>query len=264
MPKKINTPPSAEPISLTEAKAHLRVDGTDDDALITSLIVTARQHVEAETERILITQTWDLYEDEFPDVIEIPYPPLQSISVITYTDEDGVTQTLATSVYTVDMDSEPGQVYEAYNQTWPNTRNEDKVVKVTFVAGYATPFTADAATDVITVTGRTFADGGMIRLSNSGGALPAGLSTLTDYYVRDASGPTFKLAATAGGAAIDITGTGTGTHFVGEVPQAIKQAMLLLIGHWYENREAVNIGSAANEFPLAVDALLAPYRNMRF
>lgn len=44
------------------------------------------------------------------------------------------------------------------------------------------------------------------------------------------------------------------------VPQAIKQAMLLLIGHWYENRIAVSTGNSVNEYPKAVDALLWPYR----
>ncbi len=46
----------------------------------------------------------------------------------------------------------------------------------------------------------------------------------------------------------------------GDAPEPIRQAMLLLIGHWYEHREAVNVGSTVNEFPLAVDSLLATYR----
>jgi uncharacterized phiE125 gp8 family phage protein len=49
-----------------------------------------------------------------------------------------------------------------------------------------------------------------------------------------------------------------------DVPQAIKQAMLLLVGHWYANRESVAVGTIATELPQAVSALLSPYRLMGF
>jgi len=75
-----------------------------------------------------------------------------------------------------------------------------------------TTFTADAGTDFITATAHGLANGDRIILSNSGGALPAGLATNTFYYVRDKTDDTFKLAATFGGAAINITDAGTGTH----------------------------------------------------
>lgn len=77
-------------------------------------------------------------------------------------------------------------------------------------------FTAVAATDVITVTSRAPRNGDRVRLVNSGGALPAGLIADKDYFVRDASGQTCKLSATLGGAAIDLTGAGTGTHYFGQ------------------------------------------------
>ena len=78
------------------------------------------------------------------------------------------------------------------------------------------PFTAVAATDVCTVTGRTFQNGDRMRLANTGGTLPAGLVADKNYYARDVSGATFKLAETLGGAAKDITGAGTGTHYADE------------------------------------------------
>lgn len=49
---------------------------------------------------------------------------------------------------------------------------------------------------------------------------------------------------------------------VGKVPDPIKQAILLLVGHWYENREAVNVGNITTELPMAVAALIAPYRRI--
>lgn len=78
-------------------------------------------------------------------------------------------------------------------------------------------FTADATTDIITCTGNQFVNGNSVRVSNSGGALPAPLVAGTVYFVRDKSGVTFKLAATSGGAAINLTTNGTGTNSVRNV-----------------------------------------------
>jgi len=72
-------------------------------------------------------------------------------------------------------------------------------------------FTANATTNVITST-RALANGDIIRLTNAGGALPAGLAINTNYYVISSTGLTCQLSLTLGGAAIDITDTGTGTH----------------------------------------------------
>lgn len=54
------------------------------------------------------------------------------------------------------------------------------------------------------------------------------------------------------------------TDDVPDVPDAIKQAMLLMVSHWYNNREASLIGATVTDLPFAVDALLAPYRRIRF
>jgi len=81
--------------------------------------------------------------------------------------------------------------------------------------GSAQAFTADAGTDVITAAGHGLSDAQIVRLTTTD-TLPAGLSTGTDYYVRDATADTLQLSAIAGGAAIDITDAGTGTHFIGE------------------------------------------------
>lgn len=138
----INTVPGAEPISTAEAKTHCRVDGSDDDTYIGTLIVAARRRAEHYLSRALITQTWNMYLDRFPQTIVVPRPPLQS-ATITYVDVDGATQTLATGIYTVDTDAEPGLIYQAYDQDWPSTRDVEKAVKVTFVAGYGA-----ASTDI--------------------------------------------------------------------------------------------------------------------
>lgn len=73
-------------------------------------------------------------------------------------------------------------------------------------------FTAVAATDVITSTAHGLQENDCVQLTNSGGALPAGLALATNYYVINRTENTFKLSLGPGGNAVDITGTGTGTH----------------------------------------------------
>ena len=94
---------------------------------------------------------------------------------------------------------------------------------------------------------------------NSGGALPTGLSALTDYFVRDYTAGTFKLALTSGGTAVDITGVGTGTHYISADLtsfETLRSAMKLVVGHWYMQREAVVAGTQS-VLPMAVDALVS-------
>lgn len=181
--------PSGEPIALAEAKLHCRVDSTEDDALITALIVAARNQAEDRTGRVLVTQKWRIDIDAFPvDTIEIPLPPLVSVESITYLDSDGTRQTLDAAEYQVVANETPGRVLPAYGKSWPGCRVAPGSVQISFTAGY--------------------------------------------------------------GAAVSV-------------PQAIKQWMLLQIGHGYANRESVNVGNVVNEMPY-VDSLLDPYRVLRF
>src|SRR5690606_20838877 len=131
-------PPAEEPVMLEEAKLHLRVDTTDEDTLISSLIVSAREHVEAFQLRALVTQTWRLSLDEFPAgrVIRLPRPPLQSVTSITYIDPTGAQQTLDSSVYDVDADSEPGRVVLKADASWPEVADVPGAVQVEYAAGY--------------------------------------------------------------------------------------------------------------------------------
>jgi len=132
--------PASEPITLTEAKAHLRVetDFTEDDTIIGTFISAARESCEARTGRQLVTATYALRLGGFPcgDSIELPKPPLVSVSSITYVDTDGTTQTLSTDVYEVDPYTTPGRVVLKYAQVWPATRSQRNAVTITFVAGY--------------------------------------------------------------------------------------------------------------------------------
>jgi len=139
MALKLITAPTDEPIGLAEAKAQLRVDHTAEDVYIESLIQAARDVVEVESLHALLTQTWGLYRDAWPadDFLEIPKPPLQSVTEITYKDENGDTQTLSTDVYFVDTNQTPGRVCLKPNQSWPSDSLWPYgAITITFVCGW--------------------------------------------------------------------------------------------------------------------------------
>lgn len=143
--------PAVQPVSLTEAKAHLRVDFDDDDTLISSLILAATAHFDGSAGmlgRALITQSWEYRINEFPTTrtgaIELPLAPLQSVESVKYIDSDGIEQTLATSVYNVRIPGAlPGSILLKYAQDYQTTRVEDDAVRIAFTCGYG-----DAGSDV--------------------------------------------------------------------------------------------------------------------
>ena len=137
------TPPAVEPITLDEAKDQIRVTSDDENGLIAGLIAAAREDAENYTHRALMTQTWDLKLDAFPcGDVDLPMPPLQSVTSVTYVDTAGVTQTLSTSVYAVEAPTgpkaAPGRLTLKYQQLWPQTQAIANAVTVRFVAGYGT------------------------------------------------------------------------------------------------------------------------------
>lgn len=98
------TPPTNEPLTLTEAKSFLRVDGVSDDALISALITAARLLCELWTGRALITQTWQLRLDVCPQEggLILPKTPVQNVDHIKIYDLNDNPITLAASQYKID------------------------------------------------------------------------------------------------------------------------------------------------------------------
>lgn len=135
---KLITAPTEEPVTLAEAKLQCRVDGTDEDALLTALIKAARELAENQTGRALCTQTWELALDAFPAAeIELPLPPVQSITSIKYLDASAVEQTLSADVYALDSyGSLRHWVLPAYGAAWPAALAAANAVKIRFVAGH--------------------------------------------------------------------------------------------------------------------------------
>lgn len=172
--------PTSEPVTLDEVKLQINVVADDEDALLDSYIQTAREMVEAYSNRALLAQTYRLKLHEWPgDRIELPRPPLQSVTSIQYYDTADVLQTLSASYYSVDTDREPGVIWQDEDLEWPVTNDHKNCIIITYVAGYAS---------------------------------------------------------------------------VSKVPYRAKQAMLLLIAHWYRCREAV--GQVGEPIALAFQSLV--------
>jgi len=178
------TPPVTEPISLNEAKLHLRVAHNDDDTYIQSLISVARDHIEQDIQRAIATQTWELTMTTFPtdtNVITLYFGPVQSIVSIIYDDADGVAQTMDPATYWLDTSWLPAKLMGI--NAWPATSTTSEAVRVQYVAGY--------------------------------GGNP--------------------------------------------IPSSLRHAMLMLIGEWYDNREAAST-ALLSKLPHAVDRLIWNYR----
>jgi len=190
------TPPAVEPVTLSEAKAHLRVDASDDDAYIATLITAAREWVEQYIDRTLVHTQWVMRFDKFPDSgiepVELPRPPVvfsgtATAVTVTFTQEAGPTSTYSTAEYRVDRYATPGTILPIYGSTWTPHRQDDNAISVTWWAGYG------------------------------------------------ASGTS--------------------------VPAAIRHAILMLIGHWYESRQAaVATGAVPQDVPYGVTSLLDSQR----
>ncbi len=139
---KVTTAATTEPVTLVEAKLHLRVDISTDDDLITSLIKVARDWCENYQNRAYISQTITAKFDRFPTIIRLPRSPLISVTSIAYIDSAGDSQTIDSSVYEVDTTSEPGLVTLAFNQLWPSTRRIHHAITVVYKAGFGADATA--------------------------------------------------------------------------------------------------------------------------
>lgn len=181
------TAPAVEPVSIAEAKAHLRVDSTDEDTLIEGLVAAAVSHLDGQgvLGRAMITQSWATWVRNSPGVVTLPVGPFQSLTSVEYYDSENALQTSDVANYEVRLAGDFVTVQPKSGFAWPGAYSRPDAIKITYVAGYG-----DAASDV---------------------------------------------------------------------PQSIRQAILLLVGHWYENREAVTEG-AFKELPMAVDALIGVER----
>jgi len=187
------TAPGVEPITLTEAKAHMRIDHTAEDDTITEMIGAARQALEDTSDLALIDQTWRVQLDAWPDraasgIVELPKRPAQSITAVRVTSMDGTQATLPTMAYELISAGGLARLVKTPTAIWPSPGRIAGGIEIDYVAGYG-----DAAS---------------------------------------------------------------------YVPRALRQALLMVIAHVYENRELLSRDSGT-ALPRGVEALLAPYKRVR-
>jgi uncharacterized phiE125 gp8 family phage protein len=136
--RRISITAGQEPISLNEAKIHLRAaDCDEEDGLIAALIATGRQALEDRLQRALVPSTWRLSLPAFSAVLELPRPPTVSVQAVRYWDAQGLQQILSTSAYLLDAVAQPAQLVPAPGQAWPHTQARPNAVEVDYTAGYA-------------------------------------------------------------------------------------------------------------------------------
>lgn len=185
--------PASEPVTLSEAKAFVKQDGNDDDALITSLIATARRACEEFTKRAFITQTWKLVLDRFPldedadelefmlglaspRAIQLSRQPIQSITSIKTTDTTNSQTTVAPATYSLDQSG--GRVLLNDGYSWPSNLRADAAVEITTVNGYG-----DAAAVPEPIKQAILQYVGTMYCSRQCGSLPDGAKDLLGPYM---------------------------------------------------------------------------------
>ena len=139
--------PTVELLSLTDVKANLRVMHNIEDDLIRVMITDAVSYAEESMDRALMEQKWRVMLDSFPasaGAIALPRPKLQSVNSITYTDENGVSQTLILDTdFTLNTTAEPGLIERAYTSgvrpLWPTVRPGTRAVVIQYTCGWDDP-----------------------------------------------------------------------------------------------------------------------------
>lgn len=139
--------PASYAVDIAEAKkqCELGENASPHDNHIARVMAAAIADVERHTRRALITQTWKLSLREFPfdGRIELPRPPLQSITSIQYVNTLGVLTTLDSSEYQVSTEASPGYVEPAFSKSWPTVRAETAdAIQITYVAGFGASYTS--------------------------------------------------------------------------------------------------------------------------
>lgn len=129
------TPPARLAVTLDQAKANLRVDGYDMDALITMWVEGIIAVLEHEIGQCLMRQTWQVTLDAFPLAIKLPHPVLDVTSV-KYLDAAGIAQIVPPASYRLQSSAYATSLIPAKGMAWPSTCADVCNVVVDVVCGY--------------------------------------------------------------------------------------------------------------------------------
>ena len=142
---EVTTQPTAEPLTVDEVKTFLNLTSNEDNGMLETFIKAARQWAEANTGRVLLSQTVKQYWDEWPTgVWNLGVSPATSVTSISYKDANGATQTWSAANYAVDTVSVPARIYPREAVEYPGLGDYPNAVWATYVAGYASPATVPA------------------------------------------------------------------------------------------------------------------------
>jgi uncharacterized phiE125 gp8 family phage protein len=130
-------PPLGEPLTLAETKAHLRVETNAEDALITALIRTVREHLERQTGLSLLTRSFRLYLDDWPParVIQIGRGPVQTIEAVTVYDAGGTPADIDSAGVVLDGQASPARLILPQH---PQPGQAINGIEIDFTAGFGT------------------------------------------------------------------------------------------------------------------------------
>lgn len=144
MPYRIVSQATEEPITLAQARLHLKMDTegspptNPDDTLVESLITAVRQWAEGYTGRTLAQKTVEYVLDEFPaGEIELPVGPAVSVTSVGYVDEDGIDQIVSSADYSLDPYSTVPRIVLAGDAEWPTADEQVNAVKIRYVTGFS-------------------------------------------------------------------------------------------------------------------------------
>lgn len=276
--------PIVEPVSLSDMKDYLRVDITEDDALISSIISVARERAEDLTSRSLYEQEWTFCMDRFPlwlgehtygyglyggchrhlhsmfihdrMSIILPRGPVLAVDSITYKDLTGTVQTLGSDWYEVDLISQPARITPVYNGSWPVALWDTNSITIKFRCGYQ-----QTATEIVTVPATNPATVAVSRQTTS-----LFLISAVDATTLGNPTPT-PVDATMNAGILTFPNPTPGqkvqvVYQVSSIPQSFIHAIKLISGAFYENRaEVIQGGGNFNVIPspLSATSLLSTY-----
>lgn len=149
MTARVISPPALEPLSLADARAHVRVDDTAEDALIARLVSAARERIERLSGLALITQRWLVSLDCWPSgaVLELPVSPVASIDVVRTFDDAGSATVADTSTLVLDGWARPARVLRTLPQ-WPAPGRLVQAIEIELTAGFG-PTPGDCPADLV-------------------------------------------------------------------------------------------------------------------